>query len=66
MNGDGRMKVLYMLKNWSDDLWFNFATFRDPNIDLVRLEQDMLNAVQPPINQRDFEAEIAAARRVAF
>jgi len=66
INGDGRLKVLYMLKNWSDDLWFNFATFKDPNIDLGKLEQDMLNAVQPPINQRDFEAEIAAARRAAF
>jgi len=65
-DGGGRPKVRYMLMNWSNDLWFNFATFQSPNVDLGRLEQDMLNAIQPPINVRDFAAEVAAGHRAAF
>lgn len=66
VTGGGRPRVLYMLQNWSDCLWFNFATFNNQNVDLGKLEQDMLNAIQPPINQRDFNADIAQARRAAF
>jgi hypothetical protein len=63
---DGRPRVRFMLNNWDGDLWFNFATFRTRSVDLGRLERDMLNAVQPPVNQSDFTAEFAVPRRAAF
>jgi len=65
-NGGGRPRVLYMLQNWQGDLWFNYATFKSPNIDLGKLERDMLSAVIPPINLSDLAADVARARKAKF
>lgn len=64
--GGGRPKVLYMLRNWKSDLQFNFVALPDTTVDLKKIEQDMLNAVMPPINVADFTAELTAIRKAAL
>ena len=63
---DGRPAVFYMLKNWSKDLFFNFVSLPDKTIDLALLEQELLQAVIPPINMRDLGAEITAIKKAKF
>jgi hypothetical protein len=60
--GRGRAKVVFMVQNWKTDLQFNFAPIADTGVNLVKLEKKLLNAVQPPINSKDFDAEITAIR----
>jgi hypothetical protein len=66
-NEDGRPKVLYMLSKWKGDLMFNFVPF-DPAkpMDLGRLEVALINAVRPPVNIKDYEADISSHIRAAF
>ncbi len=63
---DGRPAVLYMLDNWSGDLFFNFVPMPNKNVDLAKLEKAVINAIMPPVNKRDFEADIAAPKAAAF
>ncbi len=63
---DGRPAVLYMMKNWSDHLFFNFAPLPDKTIDLLELESAFINSIIPPINKRDFEADIRSAKAAKF
>lgn len=63
---DGRPAVFFMLKNWSGDLFFNYAPLPDTSIDLVKMERALLSAIIPPVNKRDIEATITAARAAAF
>jgi hypothetical protein len=65
-NEDGRPAVYYMLKNWADDLFFNFVPLTDQNIDLEKMEKSFIDAVIPPINKRDFDADVMAAKAAAF
>ena len=65
-NKDGRPRVSMFLENWADDLFFNFVPLPNPRVDLAKLERDFLNAVIPPINIKDFSAEITAVRAAAF
>ena len=65
-NQDGRPAVYYMLANWADDLFFNFVPLPDRSIDLEKIESAFINALLPPVNKRDLEAEIRAAKAAAF
>ncbi|OZI16213.1 hypothetical protein CAL19_16060 [Bordetella genomosp. 7] len=65
-NKVGRPRVSMFLENWSDDLFFNFVPLPNPKVDLRKLEDAFLDAVIPPINIKDFSAEITAVRRAAF
>lgn len=65
-NENGREAVLYMLKNWNGHLMFNYVALTDPKIDLAKLEAAFINAVAPPVNKRDFEPALRAARKAAF
>lgn len=65
-NENGRDAVLYMLKNWKGHLTFNYVALPNPAIDLAQLETAFINAVAPPVNKRDFEPELRAARKAAF
>jgi hypothetical protein len=65
-NEDGRPAVYYMLKNWSDDLFFNFVPIPDTAVDLSKLEKSIINAVIPPVNKRDLDADITSAKAAAF
>lgn len=62
----GRPAVIYMLLKWPQDLFFSFCPLPDVTIDLAKLETDLLGALNPPINKKDFPAEIAAARKAKF
>ncbi|MCK1397022.1 GIY-YIG nuclease family protein [Bradyrhizobium sp. 4] len=62
----GRPRVVFMLNKWNGDLFFNFVPLPKQSVDLDKLEKAMLDAIIPPINQRDFNAEIASARKAAF
>ena len=65
-NQDGRPAVFFMLDNWGDHLFFNFAPLPDAKVDLVKMERAFINAVRPPVNKRDLEASIAAAKSAVF
>jgi hypothetical protein len=51
-----------MLKNWEKDLFFNFVPLPKTSIDLARMESAFINAIIPPFNERDVNAEVFAAR----
>lgn len=65
-NKDGRPRVFTLLENWTDDLFFNFVPLPNTKVNLAKLEKDLINAVMPPINIKDFSAEITAVRTAAF
>ena len=64
--GKGRPAVTYMLRKWPKDLFFSFCPLADPKVDLGKLETDLLGSLNPPINKKDFPAEISAARKAKF
>lgn len=66
VNEDGRPAVVYMLMNWSDDLYFNYVPIPDKAVDLAQIERSFINSVIPPVNKRDFDAEIAAGKAATF
>jgi len=63
---NGRPKVYLMLERWRGDLFFSFVPIPDRRMSLSKLERAFLSAVNPPVNERDFEASISNARRAAF
>ncbi len=63
---DGRPAVFFMLKNWSGDLFFNYVPLARSSVDLAKIEKSLLSAVIPPVNKRDIEATITAAKAAAF
>lgn len=65
-NEDGRPAVFYMLKNWQGDLQFNFVPLPDKSVDLAKIERAFLNALIPPVNKRDLDAEITAVKAARF
>lgn len=65
-NKDGRPRMYIALENWADDLFFNFVPLPSPSVNLAKLEKDLINAVKPPVNITDFDAEIMAVRKAAF
>ena len=65
-NENGRPAVVYMMRNWSADLFFNFVPLPNKSVDLARIERAFINSVMPPVNQRDFTAKIRSAKAAAF
>ena len=65
-NEDGRPAVVYMMKNWSDHLFFNFVSIPNKSINLAKIERAFINSIMPPVNKRDLEAKIGAAKAAAF
>lgn len=63
---NGRPAIVYMLKNWPRDLFFNFVALPNTNVDLARLERAFINCIMPPVNKRDIEAKLSAAVRARF
>ena len=62
----GRPAVVYMLVNWANHLSFYFCPIVNSKISLKGIEKRMINSLLPPINKRDFDAEITAIRAAAF
>jgi hypothetical protein len=62
----GRPRVVHMLNKWGGDLFFNFVPLPAPSVNLVKLERAILDAIIPPVNERDMSAEIMAARKAAW
>ncbi|MBB4126706.1 hypothetical protein GGR77_001996 [Xanthomonas translucens] len=48
--GNGRPKVYGMLSRWDGDLFFNFVPVPDKNVSLTAIEDELLAAVLPPVN----------------
>lgn len=65
-SGKGRPLVVYMLNEWTGDLFFNFMPVPDKTIDLSAIEKSFINSVIPPINSFDFDGEIGPAKKAAF
>ena len=62
----GRPRIRYLLQNWKGDLYFNFVPLPQTNVDLETMEAAFINAVYPPVNRRDFDAELGPAIIAAF
>lgn len=65
-NQDGRPAVYYMLENWAGDLFFNYVAIPDTAVDLSKIEKSIINAIIPPINKRDLDAEITSVKAATF
>lgn len=63
---DERPKVLDMLLRHNDHLLFNFVPIPNTTIDLAVLETNFLNAVNPPINERDYSGDIGHTVKSAW
>lgn len=63
---EGRPAVLFMMENWRDDLFFNFVPLPNHSVKLEKLERAFINSIIPPINKRDLEADISAAKAATF
>jgi hypothetical protein len=63
---DERPKVLDMLLRHDGHLFFNFVPIPDTTIDLAALETNFLNAVNPPINERDYSGDIGHTVKSAW
>lgn len=55
-----------MLERWEGDLFFSFVPIPDKRMSLSKIETAFLSAIRPPVNERDFEANISHTRRAAF
>lgn len=53
-----RPAVHFMLNAYKDDLFFFFVPFADCNIDLDKIEEALNDAIVPPVNKKDFSAEL--------
>lgn len=65
-NGSSRPAVDRMLVEFSEDLKFYFAAMPNAKSSLKKVEQKLLSAIVPPINQADFDVEVKIARKAAF
>lgn len=65
-NEDGRPAVFYMMDNWRDDLTFHFVAVPDAQIDVKAIQDSLINAVIPPVNKRDMDAELTAGKAAKF
>jgi hypothetical protein len=50
------------MKEWADDLVFNFVEIPDVGVNLKKIETSLLDALLPIVNTRDFSASIQQAR----
>jgi hypothetical protein len=64
--GSSRPAVYRMLVEFADDLKFYFAAVPAAKACLAEVETKLLSAIIPPVNQKDFEAEVSVARKAAF
>jgi len=64
--GSPRPAVERMLVEFAEDLKFYFAPMPNAKACLKEIESKLLSAIIPPVNQNDFEADVAIARRAAF
>jgi hypothetical protein len=55
-----------MLVEFADDLKFYFAAIPSAKTYLQDIETKLLSAIIPPVNQKDFEAEVSVGRKAAF
>lgn len=63
---EGRSRMRFLLKNWKQDLFFNFVPLPNIAVDLEKMEQAFINAVYPPVNRTDFDADLGPAVIAAF
>ena len=63
---EGRPAVFYMLKNWENDLFFNFVEVPDTAIDVKAIQDSFIDALIPPINKKDMTAKIRAGKAADF
>ncbi|MEB1547621.1 hypothetical protein VDQ94_01675 [Xanthomonas campestris pv. campestris] len=64
--GNGRPKVYGMLERWNGDLFFNFAPIPDKKISLTEIEDELLAAIIPPINETYIKAGLQSILKDAW
>ncbi len=60
-----RARVYNMLEQWEDSLLFYYATV-NAGVSTKRCEKELLNALLPPGNDKDFSAKVSNARNAAL
>lgn len=65
-NASGRPRVVFMLNEWKEDLFFYYAPLPNSKSNLRMIESRMISAIIPPVNQKDFDTYIDKPRRAAF
>jgi hypothetical protein len=65
-NEDGRPAVFYMMDNWRDNLFFNFVAVPDGQVDVKAIQNSFIDALIPPVNKRDMDAQIMAGKAADF
>lgn len=58
-----RLSVQLMLNDYEDDLFFHYVPLNLTRSELKALETALIDAVQPPVNEKDFSAEIMRRRK---
>lgn len=58
-----RVRVHYMLNNWSGCLFFHYAVVSDKRVNLHKLEKGVSDALMPPFSTNDFSAKVRQSRR---
>lgn len=61
-----RIKIFQMINNWKNYLYFYYSEVEDESINLLDLEKKFNDAVQPPMAQNDFSADVKLIRKAAF
>jgi len=64
--GNGRPKVYGMLERWDGDLFFNFVPVPDRKVSLTAIEDELLAAVLPPVNETYIKAGLQAILKDAW
>lgn len=59
----GRPKVQYFMARWEGHLCFAYAAVPDRRRNLETIETAILDAIDPPFNDRDFSIRLGRARR---
>ncbi|MBB5879675.1 hypothetical protein GGR74_000823 [Xanthomonas arboricola] len=63
---NGRPKVFGMLDRWNGNLFFNFVPIPDRKVSLSAIENDLLEAVLPPVNETYIKAGLKSRLKDAW
>lgn len=64
--GSGRPRVVYMLQEWEEDLFFHYVDLEKAKSEIKGIEEKIINALIPPINISDLQIENRVAVKAAF
>ncbi len=61
-----RISIHEMLNRWNGDIYFYFVPVPDKRISLSKIETSLLDAMMPPLNERDFSGSFGKIIKAAW